>query len=153
MEDLLAQRDAIYIEATEKHQAVISLEYQIGVQKRMILESINTLLGRAERRMADLDEHLRQFEMKFITLPEKELQYARIERIFNINEKYYTQLLEKDIEYRISKAGFVPENQILEEADHPTHALTPEPEHRAHFLHTDRRDHELCDRAGALYPA
>ncbi len=125
MEDLLAQRDAIYLEATEKHQAVISLEYQIGVQKRMILESINTLLGRAERRMVDLNEHLRQFEMKFMTLPEKELQYARIERIFNINEKYYTQLLEKDIEYRISKAGFVPENQILEEAEHPSSPLTP----------------------------
>ncbi len=66
-----------------------------------------------------------EFEGRYRALPEKELEYARIERVFSINEKYYTLLLEKDIEYRISKAGFVPENRILENAVVPTAPISP----------------------------
>ena len=37
-------------------------------------------------------------------------------RLFSISEKYYTMLLEKKTEFSISKAGFVSQNVILEEA-------------------------------------
>jgi tyrosine-protein kinase Etk/Wzc len=116
MEDLLRERDAIYLDATREHQSVRSLEYQIDLQKQLILASITSIRDRALVRKKELLTTLSEIDRKFLALPEKELRYARIERLFNINEKYYTQLLEKDVEYRISKAGFVPENQILEDA-------------------------------------
>jgi capsular polysaccharide biosynthesis protein len=37
-------------------------------------------------------------------------------RLFSISEKYYTMLLEKKTEFSISKAGFVSQNVVLEEA-------------------------------------
>ncbi|MBK7946787.1 MAG: hypothetical protein IPJ85_16435 [Flavobacteriales bacterium] len=39
-----------------------------------------------------------------------------MQRVFSINQKFYTLLLEKEVEYRISKAGFVPQNRILQNA-------------------------------------
>ncbi|MEO8588241.1 MAG: polysaccharide biosynthesis tyrosine autokinase, partial [Flavobacteriales bacterium] len=125
LQELLAQRDALYLEATAEHQGVRSLEYQIDIQKRVVLESIGRLRETAEVRRDELQAHMSEFEGRFRALPEKELEYARIERVFNINEKYYTLLLEKDIEYRISKAGFVPENRILENATVATTPVSP----------------------------
>ncbi|MBK9418926.1 MAG: polysaccharide biosynthesis tyrosine autokinase [Flavobacteriales bacterium] len=126
MEDLLRERDAIYLDATREHQSVRSLEYQIDLQKQLILASITSIRDRALVRKKELLTTLSEIDRKFLALPEKELRYARIERLFNINEKYYTQLLEKDVEYRISKAGFVPENQILEDAAQPQAPLYPQ---------------------------
>jgi len=58
-------------------------------------------------------------------LPENELEYGRLQRLFNINEKYYTLLLEKKTEYAISKAGFVSQNVILEKAETPSSPVSP----------------------------
>jgi capsular exopolysaccharide synthesis family protein len=125
MESLLRERDELYLEATVDHQGVRSLEHQIDTQKQLILTSIGTIRERALQRRREIRQLLDDMDREFGALPEKELGYARIERLFNINEKYYTQLLEKDVEYRISKAGFVPENQILEDATIPANPLHP----------------------------
>ncbi|HQZ43833.1 MAG TPA: GNVR domain-containing protein, partial [Flavobacteriales bacterium] len=125
MQKLLNGRTAMYLEATDQNLSVMSLEHQIEVQKRVVIETITTIRSRAVDRMQELDQHLRHFESEFLSLPEKELEYASVERIFNINEKYYTQLLEKEVEYRISKAGFVAENRILENANLANDPVSP----------------------------
>ncbi len=127
LQELLRKREELALEVTTDHYALKNQEQQIAMHKNLLLQSVNTLRERAEMRMQDLDDQLRSFESQFLTLPEKELQYARIERIFSINEKYYTQLLEREIQYRISKAGFVAENRILQEASIPTEPISPKP--------------------------
>ncbi|MBK9628066.1 MAG: hypothetical protein IPO56_10300 [Flavobacteriales bacterium] len=123
--DLLRDRERMYMEATDKNLNVRSLEHQIEVQKKVALESVRNLLERAQNKRDAVDRIQAEFEGRYRALPEKELEYARIERVFSINEKYYTLLLEKDIEYRISKAGFVPENRILENAVVPSSPIFP----------------------------
>ncbi|HRN35294.1 MAG TPA: GNVR domain-containing protein [Flavobacteriales bacterium] len=122
---LLQERESMVFEATAKNENLQVLERQIELQQGLILESIAVMRERLASRMADYNKKLAEYEERFSQLPEKELAYARIERLFNINEKYYTQLLEKDIEYRISKAGFVPENRVLESAVLPTMPVSP----------------------------
>ncbi|MCW5897788.1 MAG: polysaccharide biosynthesis tyrosine autokinase [Flavobacteriales bacterium] len=125
LRELLHDWEQMRFEATPEHFSMLNLEAQIGSQKNLLLESVRTLRERAESRRADLEDHLRNFESQFLSLPEKELEYARIQRVFSINEKYYTQLLEREIQYRISKAGFVAENRILEEAGLPSSPISP----------------------------
>lgn len=122
---LLLAREEIYFEVTPKNERVRALEYQIEIQKRLIIESIKTLNKRVGERKKYIQSQLDEFENNFFGLPAKELEFARIQRLFNINEKYYTKLLEKDIEYRISLAGFVPENRILEDPRLPSHPISP----------------------------
>ncbi|MDX9750272.1 MAG: polysaccharide biosynthesis tyrosine autokinase [Flavobacteriales bacterium] len=116
LQELLDQRTEIYLEATAEHQAVINLERRIEVQKQMILSGVRTLQERTQDRLDEITGQLHAFEDSFLALPEKQLQFARIDRVFGLNEKYYTQLLEKEIQYRISRAGFVSENRILQDA-------------------------------------
>jgi tyrosine-protein kinase Etk/Wzc len=125
LQDLLGKRAELLLEATVEHQAVINMERQIDTQKQMILTGLRTLQQRTEDRLEELRAQLRIFEDSFLTLPEKQLQFARIERVFSLNEKYYTQLLEKEIQYRISRAGQVSENTILQEATLNPVAVSP----------------------------
>ena len=122
---LIRERAAMRYDATDAHQGMRTMDLQIDTQKGMLLNTVEQLKNRAVTRKTELDTYLLEFERDFLQLPEKELQYARIARVFNINEKYYTQLLEKDIEYRISKAGAVSENRILENSSAAVIPLSP----------------------------
>jgi len=123
---LLQERTHMAFEVTQENENLRMLDRQIELQQVLIVESIATMRARIASRIEDFNNKLNEYEARFSQLPEKELAYARIERLFNINEKYYTQLLEKDIEYRISKAGFVSENHVLESAVLPTRPVSPD---------------------------
>ncbi|MEO8734080.1 MAG: GNVR domain-containing protein, partial [Flavobacteriales bacterium] len=126
LRDLLQQREGMIFEATTKNENVRMLDHQIELQQNLILESISTMRTRIASRMKDYNDKLEEYDRRFSAMPAQELAYARVERLFNINEKYYTQLLEKDIEYRINKAGVVPENRVLETANLPTTPISPD---------------------------
>ncbi|HEY0976212.1 MAG TPA: polysaccharide biosynthesis tyrosine autokinase, partial [Flavobacteriales bacterium] len=126
LEELLDRKQEYAGEMTPVNEAVMNVERRIALQQRMVLESITTLRSRIASRQHDIEAKIKEYESRFSTVPEKELAYARVARLFNINEKYYTQLLEKDIEYRISRAGFVPENSVLESAVVPLSPLSPD---------------------------
>ncbi|MEX1131814.1 MAG: polysaccharide biosynthesis tyrosine autokinase [Flavobacteriales bacterium] len=125
LQHLIMEREAMRYDATDAHQHMRSLDMQIDTQKRMLLSTVHIIRQRSIDRKEELSNYLSEFEQEFLQLPEKELQYVRIARVFNINEKYYTQLLEKDIEYRISKAGSVSENRILENSSASVVPLSP----------------------------
>ncbi|MEN9347501.1 MAG: hypothetical protein RLZZ77_1012 [Bacteroidota bacterium] len=129
------QLDKLYILLSDKEEALFnvtpasdrikSLEYQIEVQKKMILQSIAALKNQLESKKQNLNGKLQAASGAYYNIPEKELEFARLQRLFSINEKYYTLLLEKSIEYQISKEGFVSNNQILEEARVPLSPIYP----------------------------
>ncbi|HMZ49580.1 MAG TPA: GNVR domain-containing protein, partial [Flavobacteriales bacterium] len=125
LEDLLNERREALMDVKPNNMAAQEIEKQINIQKKLIMASIGTLRKRLAGKRADYEGRIAEFEGRFVTLPEKQMAYSRIQRLFNINEKYYIDLLEKDIEYRISKAGYVPDNRVLEEAPLPTSPVSP----------------------------
>lgn len=125
LRSLLIEKEQSLFDITSDHGRIQNLEHQIGIQKRLIKESVETLRNNMDQKREFLEDKFNEYETGFSSLPEKELEYARLQRHFNINEKYYTMLLEKQTEYRISKAGFVPENRILEEARIPDRPIAP----------------------------
>lgn len=122
---LLIRKEEVLYHVTKDNEQIKSLEFQIGIQKNVILKSIEALLAKIGDRKETLARMLSDVESVYFGLPEKELEFARLRRLFNINEKYYTMLLEKRIEYRISKEGFVTNHEILEEADIPKVPISP----------------------------
>lgn len=120
------RREEALFTVTEDNNIVESLEYQIGIQKNLILQTIVSIREKINEEANDVKEKLSEVENVYFDLPSKELEYARLNRLFTINEKYYTMLLEKRIEYQISKEGFVTQNQILEDARVPFQAIYPQ---------------------------
>ena len=125
LQNLLEMREEMLFTATTENNRIKSIDYQIGIQKGVIVETINALRAKVEERKDELNTKLRGVEEVYYGLPTKELEFARLERLFAINEKYYTMLLEKRIEYQISKEGYVTQNQILDEARMPTVPISP----------------------------
>lgn len=125
LQKLLLDREESLYEVTPDNHRVRGLDYQIGVQKKLVVETILALQEKIEIRKNENYTKLHEIEQIYYGLPTKELEFARLERLFAINEKYYTMLLEKRIEYRISKEGFVSQNQVLEEAQLPTSPIAP----------------------------
>jgi len=123
--DLLIKKEEALYSVTIDNNRIRSLEYQIGIQRNLIIETIKALKEKLKDRRMGLEGKAGEVEGEFYSLPSKELEFARLERLFNINEKYYTLLLEKRIEYRISKEGFVSNNQILEDARVPRIPVSP----------------------------
>lgn len=122
---LIVDREEALYSVTKDNGRIKSIDYQIGIQKNLILQTIVALRGPLEERKNSLNAKLLQTEGFYYNIPQKELEYARLKRLFTINEKYYTLLLEKSIEYRISKEGFVSNNQILEEPRTPILPVAP----------------------------
>ena len=53
---------------------------------------------------------------EFSVIPEKELELLRLEQVKEINNKYYMELLSREIEYELSKAGITTYNEVLQNA-------------------------------------
>lgn len=123
--ELLRQKEELYFEVTDGSEVIRSLDYRIQIQKELIVQSIASLKAMNQSELDELNRRSKAVEGNFSGLPTQELEYARYKRLYSINERYYSSLLEKRIEYRISKAGFVTDNKILEAANVPSAPIKP----------------------------
>jgi tyrosine-protein kinase Etk/Wzc len=122
---LLIQKEEMLYQVTPNSEAIRAIDFQIDIQKKLLKESIVSIKSNIQIRKENLTKKIAEFEGKYNKLPENEIEYGRLQRLFSINEKYYTLLLEKKTEYSISKAGFVSQNVVLEKADIPSSPVTP----------------------------
>lgn len=121
----LLEYESLLSERTNDHQEIKQTEYQISVQTRLISEGISSLLSRHKTRKASLDSKLRMLDSKFDSLPGKELEYARLQRIFTINDKYFTLLLEKETEYALTRVGVTSNTNVLRDPAIPEFQKSP----------------------------
>ncbi|MBP5318852.1 MAG: polysaccharide biosynthesis tyrosine autokinase [Paludibacteraceae bacterium] len=64
----------------------------------------------------DLQKHNNELARQLQSLPYQEQQFANIQRKFNLNDSYYSQLMQKRTDALIQKASNSPDNIILERA-------------------------------------
>ena len=125
LHELLLEKEKILYEVTPDNETIKSLEYQINIQKKLLMKSITEVRGGLMVKRDNLEGKIREIESKFYNVPEKELEFAHLNRLYSSDEKFFTLLLEKRTEYSISEAGFVPQNVILEKAEKPTKPVSP----------------------------
>ncbi len=125
LQELLMRREKALYDINTHSSNIKNIDYQIDIQKKLIIESIANIRNKIASKENSMNQKIAEFEGKFLAIPTKEIEYARLERLFNINEKFYTLLLEKKAEYSISNAGFVSNNTILEEAIEPHAPVSP----------------------------
>jgi tyrosine-protein kinase Etk/Wzc len=107
---------------TLNNQSVKNLYAKINNQKKTLAEGIVNAQKSLIDRKNILDDKIRLYESYFDKLPAKEAEYVRLQRLFSVNEKFYSLLLEKKAEFSITIAGLVTTSVILESA---TPSLTP----------------------------
>lgn len=127
LQDLLLEREKLLYEVTPGSRQIESLNYQIGIQKRMLVESIGTLRSNIKTRITDLNDKIIEYEKVVGSRSGRYnmIEFTRLQRIYSINERFYNQLVEKKAEYSIAKAGYVSQNAILERSRTPSRPISP----------------------------
>ena len=125
VQELLIEKEKVLYEVTPDNETIKSLDYRIEIQKKLLINSIYELRESLTSKKRNLMIKISQIETKFYSFPEKELEYAQMNRLFATDEKFFTLLLEKRTEYSISEAGFVPQNIVLEKAIKPSKPVSP----------------------------
>lgn len=127
LQALLLKKEQLLYEVTKNSGQIESLNYQTEIQKKLLIETIHTLKSNLNTRNVSLNKFLDKYQNVALSPKSKYnvLELSRLQRKYNINEKFYNQLVEKKAEYQISKAGYVSEIVILERAIIPKNAISP----------------------------
>ena len=80
----LRKEEALY-SVTLDNNLIEGLDYQIGIQKELIVRTIVSLRDKVDAEREDLNGKLKEIETVYLGLPSKELEFARLQRLFSIN--------------------------------------------------------------------
>ncbi len=129
LQDLLIEREELLYQVTAESRQIDWINHQIEIQKRSIIESINTLTKNIDSRINDLNEKITTYEGVLMNQTGRYslIEYSMLQRVHSINERFYNQLVEKKAEYSISKAGYVSQSVILERSRVPGQPISPKP--------------------------
>jgi len=116
LKKLSIEKENLLYNLTPGSEAVKQINNQIEIQKKLLFESINSYRNKLKTKYTNLKGKSTEISSGIDAQPDREMEYSRLMRMFNINEKYYTLLLEKKTEFSISNAGFVSTTSILESA-------------------------------------
>ena len=119
------EEDASY-KMTNENEGLKILETNIANQIETIDRTLKAIKNQVKTRKEGVNKKVAELELKLYGVPQKEMQLAGLKRKFDLNEKYYSLLIEKRTQYQISKAGYTIDNNILQEASFPV-LISPNP--------------------------
>lgn len=125
LQELLLQRQQMLSQATKESELIRIQDQQIETQKQVLVTSISSLVEKLAQKRQAIVRKIEEIQGKYLNVPAKELEYARLQRVLSIDEKFFTLIMEKRTEYSISEAGFVPQHTILDKAVVPSIPFSP----------------------------
>ncbi len=125
LRQMMEERDVIRTQSTANSDIYKIIDQKIVNQKELLKHIITNEEARLVTRQRILKIQTKSYEGKFNRIPEQQATYGRLQRFFNINEKFYSLLLEKKAQFSITKAGYVPQHIILQEARYNSSPVSP----------------------------
>ncbi|SMB95988.1 capsular exopolysaccharide family [Hymenobacter roseosalivarius DSM 11622] len=111
-----------YKETTEAvKQRRVQLDFTRSTIRRLLEQNKLLLQEQIEKMNRQRDE----LNAKLDGLPQKATQQARLQRPFELYEKTYVNLINKDLEFRLGQAGTTADFQILSPASLPSEPISP----------------------------
>lgn len=123
--ELVDEQAQIKLQATENSEIAKSILLRIESQKYLLEKTIANEEKQLLARKKEIERQLKEADANFGKLPGQQAEYGRLQRLFTINEKFYSLLLEKKAEYSITRAGYIPKHIILLEAKGNTPPVSP----------------------------
>jgi capsular exopolysaccharide synthesis family protein len=125
LHELMLSKDDATFSQTKKNANIKNLDKRITAQVNTIKRILSAFQIKLKIQKDEINLKILEIESSFYGLPEKEMELSRLERLFQLNEKYYVLLLEKKAQYSISKEGFTTSNLILSTVEVPTAPISP----------------------------
>lgn len=126
LQDLISKRESMLFEVTENNHKIVVIDKQIESKKETIIDFIGSTIVRLGKQKNDCEKKIENIRNGILEKTSyDELEYSKLQRIYSINEAYYTQLLNKKAEILISQSGYVSTNLVLEKASVPGAPIAP----------------------------
>ncbi len=110
---------------TQNHPDVQKADEKINDIKMALESAIESINDSLREKKRSIEDTLYSKETTLSKLPEKERELADLQRTYEVNQKTYQFLLEKQSEMSITKAAKVSGNRILDRATIPKKPIKP----------------------------
>jgi tyrosine-protein kinase Etk/Wzc len=114
LHDLLVSREDVSYNVTGNNDIVKKLNRKIETKSENINRTISSIKEQLRFKKSSIQDRIYGLESQLYGVPQKEMELSRLNRMFNLNEKYYSLLIEKKTQYSISKAGYTTDNMVLQ---------------------------------------
>lgn len=113
---LLNDKAELSINSKKENPYLASMDIRIKYMKRSVLDNLENLINASNITLQDIDRRIEEMSTQLNKLPERQRKLINYERKFKLNDALYTYLLTKRSEVQISKASYLPNNEIIDKA-------------------------------------
>ena len=125
LHSLLESKEDLLYRVTEESSAVRLLDKKISSKISLIQRSVKAVENRMKANRKVINRELSKYQNAIYELPVKKMEYGRLKKIQELNEKYFTLLTEKKVMYGISDAGYASSMRVLSSAKVPVLPIEP----------------------------
>lgn len=115
LQNAIFERKNLLNEYTEIHPRVIALTQSIETLRQNIDFIIENNLASIIKRKRTIQNFIDDYQKKLSAIPEQEQKLATLTTLYNVNEKFYSYLLEKRSELVISRATAFQKTRMINE--------------------------------------
>lgn len=112
----MLRRDELRQQVTENSREMKEINSQIETQKKLLINSLDIIKTSYNAKIHEFENKIRQLEGEVFTkegsVP-NEVELVQRKRLFEINQKYYDELISKRAEYTLAREGYTPGYRIL----------------------------------------
>ncbi|MCX7743559.1 MAG: polysaccharide biosynthesis tyrosine autokinase [Flavobacteriales bacterium] len=128
LNNLLIRRDQLRQSVTENSREYQELTAQIETQKKLLVESVSYVKQTVIDQVNDLNQRIKLLESELFSGnsgQNMEADYMQLKRIYEVNQKYYDELISKRAEYILAREGYTPGYRVLQVAKPNTIPVSP----------------------------
>jgi len=131
IKDLQAEKHDLLLRFTPEDETVKTVDLKLADLNGYLLESIRNTRNNLTIKRRELDRAIAQAQGAFVGLPTREKNLTILQRDFQLNEKLYTFLREKETEAEIAKSSPTSYHRIIADGLVPAEPTSP---HRTFVL-------------------
>lgn len=123
----LSRLETLKYSNTPNASSVAQVEYQIKIQRKMIVEAILAVQKSVNDQKQEIETRVENYENEVNdgALNFDRIEFVRLQKLNQINEGYYNRLVTIKSELTIANAGITSENTVLEASSTPVFPFFP----------------------------
>ena len=116
LRSLIQKKSELLYSVTANSSKITQLDYQIDIQKKLILETLNLQKIKLSKEKIQYEDRLASYEEEIqrSALSFDRIEFVRLQKLNSINESYYDKLVTIKSQLAINNAGITSENTVLE---------------------------------------
>ncbi len=123
--DLEKRKRELLLQVSPEHPRVLQLDEEIAEIRGELLNDLDNVIKRLRYKLNNVESEYKTLLSRFLLLPEKESEFSKLNRQYEIKEAFFQNLLDKQSEVAIAKAGIVSDYLVLAKAGEAKKPIAP----------------------------